>query len=416
MSNAEEQAAAIADQAEKAGNTTITRRPPRLVPVTELIANAKPTQWLVRHYLPQEAFGVLFGPPAVYKSFQAIDWAACVATGTPWNGQKVHRAPVVYINGEGPNGIKKRLVAWQRHHKVEIGGDQMLVSDKAVPMIEGGHLWEVLGQVDQMTDKPGLFVIDTLSRAFGGGDENGSVDMGAFVDACEHLRHEYSATVLVVHHSSKADPKSGRGHTRLKGAIDTEFCMSREKDAPALLTCTKMKDDREPDELGLEFEQITLPDIVDDEGFPAVTGVLLPTEKPAAAPRPMTPTQRLGVVTFAEAMDEFMTVRLEAWRHAFYAKHTGDSRDTKNKAFNRMRAALADGGAIIQPSEYVYQLTPNESRWAEVGEIAARSKTAGHNGTRPGHVPHDRTGTDRTHPFGGVRLSRPGHESAGGVQ
>ena len=67
-----------------------------------------------------------------------------------------------------------------------------------------------------------LIVIDTISRALCGGDENSPKDMGAIVAATSRLRHETNAHVLWVHHMPQYGAKTkgprsiarGNGHDR----------------------------------------------------------------------------------------------------------------------------------------------------------------------------------------------------------
>jgi hypothetical protein len=50
----------------------------------------------------------------------------------------------------------------------------------------------------------------------------------------------------------------------------------------------------------------------------------------------------------------FRGVHIEAWREAFYAKHTGDSADAKKKAFQRIRKDMADARRMkVQDDVYL---------------------------------------------------------------
>jgi DNA-binding Lrp family transcriptional regulator len=86
-----------------------------------------------------------------------------------------------------------------------------------------------------------LIVVDTLARCFTGGDENSSKDMGRFVAACDALRKETGATVLVVHHSGK-DKSSERGSSALRGAADAMFEVTNPEFRKIHVRCTKQKE------------------------------------------------------------------------------------------------------------------------------------------------------------------------------
>ena len=68
-----------------------------------------------------------------------------------------------------------------------------------------------------------LIVLDTLSRVMAGGEENGSVDMGAMVRHFDRIRLATGAHVMVVHHSGKDVARGARGHSLLRAATDTEI-------------------------------------------------------------------------------------------------------------------------------------------------------------------------------------------------
>jgi RecA-family ATPase len=68
-----------------------------------------------------------------------------------------------------------------------------------------------------------IFIVDTLSRALVGGDENGPKDMGAFVVHCDRVRQAVDAHMMVIHHSGKDTTKGARGHSSLRAATDTEI-------------------------------------------------------------------------------------------------------------------------------------------------------------------------------------------------
>lgn len=74
---------------------------------------------LIANTFDQDALVLLAGDWGTYKSFQALDWAACIATGASWNNREVIQQSVLYIAGEGLHGIKQRLRAWE----IDRGGE-----------------------------------------------------------------------------------------------------------------------------------------------------------------------------------------------------------------------------------------------------------------------------------------------------
>ncbi len=68
-----------------------------------------------------------------------------------------------------------------------------------------------------------MIVIDTLSRAMSGANENSPEDMTKFIGNCDQLRELTGAHVATVHHSGKDKAAGARGHSSLRAATDTEI-------------------------------------------------------------------------------------------------------------------------------------------------------------------------------------------------
>lgn len=161
---------------------------------------------------------VLAGAPGSFKSFVALDWAASVATGKPWQGHASVRGTVLYLVGEGDAGFPKRLRAWElAHHK----GAKAPIKAFPRPMaLHHPDDPETEGMVASiLRRKPDLVVIDTLARYTPGMNENSAEDMGLFVQVASRIKDETGACVLVIHHTTK-DGGVERGSSALRGASD----------------------------------------------------------------------------------------------------------------------------------------------------------------------------------------------------
>ncbi|MBN2582002.1 MAG: AAA family ATPase [Planctomycetes bacterium] len=280
----------------------------------------RPPDWLLRGMLERDSFALVFGDPGCGKSFLAIDWAARVATGTPWRGHAIQGGPVVYVAGEGQQGFGRRIRAWQEHNGVSLTDAPLFIAP-AVAIPDAGQLAELMAAIDSLDEPPALIVLDTLARCFGGGDENATKDMSAFVSACDTLRRKYHCTILVVHHTGHADKNRARGAIALKAALDAEYRLA--KDGGLVLTATKMKDAETPAPVAMELATVDLPGVVDDYGNPvtsaaiemidADTGAIVSKAKTI---RPRGKWQDVGVAVARRlvATSEDGCVSIDTWR------------------------------------------------------------------------------------------------------
>jgi RecA-family ATPase len=153
---------------------------------------------LIGNVLDRGTLAILYGPWGVGKSFVAIDWAASVATGRPWQGRPTKQSGVLYIAAEGVQGFDKRLSAWEQAWRYTIPDDQFNIHPGAVNLMDHIEVGEMVDRI-RHTDY-GLIVVDTLARCTTGADENTARDMGIAISSLDRLREASGGgTVLVVH-------------------------------------------------------------------------------------------------------------------------------------------------------------------------------------------------------------------------
>ena len=226
----------------------------------------EPVKWLIDKVIPQGAFTALYGPPGSFKSFIALDIAHAIATGTPWMGREVSEAgAVLYIAGEGFGGIGARIKALKIHHNTESGAPIYVVRHQLNLRSSIEDFNALVLAVEVLVQQSGIefkqIVIDTLARAFGGGNENSSEDMGAFITACGRIQEiVQGAGLMILHHSGKDATKGLRGHSSLLGAVDTELELLRFEDSmKGIVTISKQKDGADNDRIGFEMVTVELP-------------------------------------------------------------------------------------------------------------------------------------------------------------
>lgn len=181
---------------------------------------------LIEGVIDEKSTAVIYGASNSGKTFFTMDLAGHIAAGKPWGGREVKQGLVVYIAAEAGHGAKRRVLALKRR----LGAEEFPLALVPHPvnlrsnLVDANELVDLVRAVEADVGQPCvLVVIDTLSRALSGGDENASSDMGEFIRHVEHLRARVDATVLLVHHSGKNAAAGARGWSGLKGALDTEI-------------------------------------------------------------------------------------------------------------------------------------------------------------------------------------------------
>ncbi|MEE2933474.1 MAG: AAA family ATPase, partial [Pseudomonadota bacterium] len=98
-----------------------------------------------------------------------------------------------------------------------------------------------------------LTIIDTLSKATPGVDENSNSEMAEALERAYRLADRWNGFVLIVSHTGKDESKGTRGASALKSNVDTVLRTKRSgKAAFVSIEVDKQKDG--PDDLRIDFE------------------------------------------------------------------------------------------------------------------------------------------------------------------
>lgn len=223
----------------------------RLVCAADIETMEPPAQ-LLGEILFADTFAALIGPPGTGKSLLALDWGLCIRSGRPWISHQSASGAVVYVAAEGSAGIGQRLRAWRDYQAVNEPIDLRFVTE-ALPLMDSVEVDRFLAQVDTLGEPPALVVLDTLARCLVGGDENSARDVGLLIDGADRIRKETGATVLVLHHTTKAGDTE-RGSSALRGAVDTMLGLKVE-DGITTLSVIKQKDAQPFEPIHLQLRQ-----------------------------------------------------------------------------------------------------------------------------------------------------------------
>ncbi len=245
-----------------------------LIPLNTIINRQYKTQWLIKDHMELESIGMLFGAPASAKSFIAMDIAFCIATGIDWNGNKTNQGKVIYLAGEGFNGIQKRFRALEM--KYQTSTNDVYFSNEPVLLMNLENLQNAYNEIIKSCPDPRLIVIDTLHRNFGEGDENSAKDVSKLLHYITDFMKTLKCAVLFVHHSGHSSSTRGRGSSSIKAALDVEYMVSK-KDSLVTMKCTKAKEFEEPHPSSFELKSLTIPSLLDVDGNPIESAILAST-------------------------------------------------------------------------------------------------------------------------------------------
>jgi hypothetical protein len=202
------------------------------------------SSYLIKGWLGRGQMSVVYGPSNVGKSFFCLDMALCVSASVDWQGSKVKGGPVLYLATEGGNAFQSRCVALRKQYGIFDAPLAVRPSpvDLLRPEADLAGLIELCKQIEVDTGEPlAMIVIDTLSRAMAGGDENGPTDMTSFIGNVDALRDVTGAHIMIVHHSGKDTARGARGHSSLRAGCDSEIELEVEGKMRTA-TATKQRD------------------------------------------------------------------------------------------------------------------------------------------------------------------------------
>jgi hypothetical protein len=236
LERAHEQVARLCN---KRGGGTQQRVP--LLSLDALKTAAQSVRWLVKHVMPADSIGMLFGGSGTFKSFIALDAGLHVAHGLPWMGRKTNKGPVIYIAAEGGAGLWPRINAWHRARNLSPADAAVHVVPVALDLTVDA--WRVVEAAQLAGVQPLMVVVDTLSQTYSG-EENSANEMAAYLrELGARFRALWSCTVLLIHHSGHQATERPRGSSAIRANVDFLLGVFRdEREMMATVSCVKQKD------------------------------------------------------------------------------------------------------------------------------------------------------------------------------
>lgn len=184
--------------------------------------------WTVKDLIPATGLGAAYGKPGSGKTFWALDLAMHIASGKGYANKLTKHGPCAYIALESGRRFQNRVMKWAEENDTNMADVPFIVTPDQINLLnpdkDAERIIKGLRRQERRFGKPfKLVVIDTLSRAMAGGNENSPEDMTAFVASCDRIWKELECFVLIIHHVGKDAAQGLRGHSSLLGAVDTEI-------------------------------------------------------------------------------------------------------------------------------------------------------------------------------------------------
>lgn len=269
----------------------------------------KPIRQNIRGILAVNSLALCMGDSGTGKSTVTVDMGCAVATGSPWRGMPSEKGLVLHVAGEGLHGLRLRLAAAIKEGRGSKGMPYGII-EQSLDLSQPGDIAELLELIDaaeqEIGEKLSLLILDTLARCFGI-DENDGAQMRVAIAACDQLRQATGATILLVHHVGKDASRGARGHSSLRGAVDTELLVEGRTN-PRTLTVTKQRDLPTVEPMGFDLEAVTV--AVDAETGENVTACIVKHNEGAAPLK--APTGKQQATLLAELERRFLSGEV-AW-------------------------------------------------------------------------------------------------------
>lgn len=315
----------------------------------------------VQGVLQEGSAVVVYGESNSGKTFFVTDLSLHVAAGIPWRGKRVDQGGVIYCALEGNRGFRNRVVAWREQHDTLPGPIHFAAIQVPINMLDAEHHIPALcAAVKQAAERMGvpikMIVIDTLSRALAGGDENSSVDMGALIANMDNIRADTKALVAFIHHSGKDASKGARGWSGIRAAIDTEIEIKVDEDGQRVAEVVKQREMQKGQTFAFELDIIELG--TNQHGEAVTTCLVKHSDGEAYAGASLhrhrlPPSQQRALEVLADLVAGsgqgghagtpagIPSVPEKWWRERFYERAMpGAEQDAKQKAFRRASDAL----------------------------------------------------------------------------
>lgn len=304
--------------------------------VEELAADTTTQDWQIENWVYSGSLLLFAGQSGGGKSFLTLDICMRMRHGLDFHGHAMKPGSCVYFAGEGMGGIRKRIRSWNAQNCVVpdqsryfrfVDGVPPLTTDEGRMMVHD----TIADLTDRFGHAPAFVVIDTLSQAFGGADENDAKTVAPALKNAESVKLEFGSTVCCIHHIAKHIPTSQlnmdsiRGSGAFHGNVDAAWGLAR-TNTERVLKPLKQRDGAD-DDLQFSFDLLPVETGINlDSGDPEVSCVIRPFGTSAQTSAPdlrkfladLLQTSALEGLTAAQALEATEEQGVEAGRTTVY--------------------------------------------------------------------------------------------------
>ena len=316
---------------------------PTAVPMTALrllspsdCANAPPRGYVVKGFVAPRDLACIFGAPGAGKSLIAPHIGYQVALGQNAFGMRTKPGSVFYVAAEDSSGMRGRVQALKIRH-----GDapDFKVVEPISDLLTDASPDLAALRAEVAEHRPALIFLDTLAMSFPGLEENTAEAMSRVVAIGKSLT-KHGAAVILIHHDTKAQGSTPRGHSLFNGALDVALHLFAQDEAGVVRgKLTKNRNGALDHDIAF---RIATEDLGEDEDGDAITAALVDELAPGTIPKreKLTAAER-GALTIFEALAAAGEVLEATWRDKCVDSATVSAASEKKSRQTATRRAIA---------------------------------------------------------------------------
>lgn len=194
----------------------------------DLWKKTDPYKWLIKGVIPAGERIIIYGETQSGKSFLTLDMVMHMARGADYCGRKTRQVGVAYCAFEGGKGFRGRAMATAKAHGLQHDDAiPFAIFTKPADLFSNPKLVvELINEIREwcaeFSVELGFIVLDTVSAATPGMNENDGAEMGKFLQSCRLMQDAFGSlcSIALVHHKGKMG-ESPRGSGKLTADLET---------------------------------------------------------------------------------------------------------------------------------------------------------------------------------------------------